>query len=76
MKSNACADCKYCLPPMSPKPQQEHRCTHRKHTHVHLDVVRGVTKTYSSCENIRRELGNFPCSYYKPTVIAFFRDLF
>lgn len=49
---------------------------HKNHTHVRLDVVKGLTKTYSNCADIRRELGNCPCSYFKPTLIAFFRDLF
>lgn len=77
MKSNACIDCKYCVPPSSPgKRSQEYRCMHKNHTHVRLDVVKGLTKTYSNCADIRRELGNCPCSYFKPTLIAFFRDLF
>lgn len=75
MKNNACADCKYMLSRLAKPGGESYLCTHSKHTQIKFDVVTGVSKIYPSCRSIRNELGSYPCSFYKPTIIAFFRDL-
>lgn len=61
---------------MSPgKRASEYRCTHKNHALVKVDVVLGRTITYPPCKDIRHELGNIPCSYFKPTWFATIRDL-